>query len=208
MGISKTAAINQLKHRDEIYCYAEEHLSGDNGTNVCASLIPMRDTMPGIKDQIYRAIMHGVYPLIGELEEAGFCVGKVYEQQKVSPEELQALKAWMRDYYEWDYTVPICPAVFGAIHINHRNQVTVDWRTGMSCNWPNMVDPDPHTLCDFRDTSLQEISSAILDYRLAHIDKAKELATRQSSVVFGGCGGQVQRVFQAYLESYREFQSH
>lgn len=206
MGISKLSAQQQLKNRDQIYDLAWNHLSDDNdGTNVCVSLIPKRDTMPDIKNQIYRAIMHNVYPLIGELEEAGFCVGKTYECEKVSQAELLELKAWIREYFGWDYEVPICPAVFGAVHINHCNLVTVGRDTGMSCSWPNMIDPDPYELCDFRGMPLPEIVKLILDYRLDHISNVVKLAQTHHDTVFGGCGGQAQRIFDAYLNSYRDF---
>jgi len=205
MGITLDEAILQIRHRYQIYEVAANRMvdnSSDNGTNICASIVPMRDNLDELRSLIHHAIMTGVYPLIGELEEAGYCTGAVYKRQRLSESELQELKSWIRETYEWDYQLPICPATFGAIHINNRNCITVDRFTGAGCHWFDMDDPDPFDLGDFRCRDYRKIANEILDYRLERIEKVRQEIDEYPDMVFGGCGGNARPLLRQYVASY------
>lgn len=204
MGVSKSEASLQIEHRQQIYqvAYRQMETANHNGTNVCASIVPMRDNLDELPKLFYEAVMHNVYPLLGELEDAGYCTGKLYQQQKLTRTELANFHGWIRNKFDWDYQVPICPATFGAIHINNRNQLSVDRDTGAGCHWFNMEDPDPFELGDFRSYSYREIANLILDYRVERIEKVRFAQADYPEMVFGGCGGNARPLLQQYLESY------
>lgn len=205
MGVSKDEANLQLRHREQIYEVAVQqwdHPQAANGTNVCASIVPMRDNLDELPQLFYEAIMHNVYPLLGELEEAGYCTGKLYQQQKLTYTELANFRGWIRNKFDWYYQVPLCPATFGAIHIDNHNHLTVDRCTGAGCHWFDMSNPDPFDLGDFRNYSYREIANLILDYRVEHIEKVRSAQTDYPEMVFGGCGGNARPLLRQYLESY------
>lgn len=205
MVVSQSEASLQLQHRQQIYDTAR--LLADSNTNVCASIVPMQDNLDELRRLFYRAVNHNVYPLIGELEEAGYCTGAVYERQKISDEQLADFKTWIKDKFSWDYQVPTCPATFGAIHIDNRNHITIDCHTGAGCHWFNMSNPEPFDLGDFRNRDYRKIANEILDYRLSRIDEVRQSISGYPDLVFGGCGGNAQPLLQQYIASYDAWQA-
>lgn len=207
MGITEKAAESQIAHRKALYQVALARRVVDvlPGTNVCISLVPTTDNSHLLWNWFVEGISYNVFPLIGELEQAGLCQGEQYEQQRLTQAELSALKKRIWDELRWDYKVPYCPATIGAVHINNRNLVTITEKTGLSCGWPAMKGAGDLVMGDIRMDSLDRLSKSILAYRMARVEMARELVYQMPHMVFGGCGGNVRYLLQDYVASYDEF---
>ena len=98
--------------------------------------------------------------------------------------------------------MPTCPAAIGAIHVNNRNIVTVDKFTGLSCGWFGMGDPEIHEIGDIRKMSYEEIVQSILEYRESRILSVRCAIKEYPDMVFGGCGGNAQKLLADYVALY------
>ena len=94
----------------------------DNATNICASIVPTqinKEQLPNIIDWCFS---HNIFPLIGDLEDAG--KGKaLFDKLKIRETELQSLKNYIFEKHGEDYTIPICPSVLFGVHINHKGNI-------------------------------------------------------------------------------------
>lgn len=186
-------------------CLNKQHIerTGTNLTNIAASIVPDHDNLCEIIDILGECKQYGIFPLIGELEDAGHAKGDYYEAHKLHDQVgLAALRQEIEYSFGIKYEIPICPAAIGAIHINNRNIVTVDEFTGLSCGWFGMGDPKVHIIGDFREMSYAEIVSAILKYRESRIPEVRKAINSYPEQVFGGCGGNAHNLLKHYLSIY------
>lgn len=207
MNVTVGAALDQIKHRREIYQLALTRRMVDvmPGTNVCVSIVPMKSNINQVWDWILESVNYNVFPLVAELEEAGYCQKDFYRHECLSPAELSTLRARFWEELRFNYEVPFCPATVGAIHINNRNWVTVEEKTSLSCGWPGMESSGDVMVGDIRTDSLAELSRAILQKRIERIESVRQLVYQFPHMVFGGCGGNVRYLLQDYVRSYDEF---
>lgn len=170
----------------------------DNCTNVCASIVPTTENYEELPALIDFCLKNDVFPLIGDLEDSG--LGKeTYTSLKLSDEQLRAVKK----HFPEEYSIPICPSVLCGIHILHDGTIALDERTGLSCHWFWLEEPRIHVLkkaCEY--SSYSDIEMDILAYRKKRLQFVKSDAARVKELVFGGCGGDIKKLFDAYLQMY------
>lgn len=201
MGIGEKRAETQMRNTQYLFDLMAKR-SSHFGTHVAASIVPDADNVLELPYLVDEAVSHNVFPLIGELENAGHSKGDYYETHKLPREELDKLHAYIFAKYGFDYVVPYCPAAIGAIHINNRNIVTVDEFTGLSCGWFGMGDPKVHEIGDIREMSYQQIVGAILDYRKSRVPAVRAAINDYPDMTFGGCGGNARDLLTAYVGLY------
>lgn len=201
LGVDSTLATKHMENRQHLIELAGE-LGYDGVTSIGASIVPERDNYEEILDIVKHCIEHNVFPLIGELENAGYSKNEFYKQHKLTDEELTTLYRAIEQQYGINYKIPFCPAAIGAIHINNRNMVTVDTFTGLSCGWFGMGDPQPMIIGDIRQMTYEEIVRAILDYRAKRLPDVRRIIKECPNMVFGGCGGNARDLLTAYVALY------
>lgn len=176
----------------------------ENGrTNIAASIVPTQLNYSEILDIVTECISHNVFPLIGELELSG--KGQTnYYNLFLSPIELENLKIRIDEIWNGHYSIPVCPAVINGLHINNRNNITVDSFSGLSCHWFWLKEPKTESLVHLdSEVSLNALTATVLTYRQEHIDNIVGYLKNNTHVggAFGGCGGDVNQLFNAYLAS-------
>ena len=201
LGIESTLASKHMENRRHLLKIASE-LNYDGVTNIGASIVPESDNYDEIIGIMEQCVEHGVFPLIGELENAGYSKGEYYEQHKLSNDELLALQHAIVWRFGVSYKVPFCPAAIGAIHINNRNMVTVDSFTGLSCGWFGMGDPQPVVIGNICQMTYREIVHAVLEYRAERISEVRRIAKDYPEMIFGGCGGNARDLLDSYIALY------
>jgi hypothetical protein len=198
----------------EIYCSDDEFLSKqianvdiiknhvivrDNLTNICASIVPTTINQNEIIDIIDWCYTCNIFPLIGDLENAGNSVDK-YKLLKLPDSKLREIKQHILNKYG-EYQIPICPATLFGIHINHKGEVIVDRRSGLSCHWFWLVEPNTKEIDYFYDYSCNELSQVILEYRSEKRDEVSMELLITSPLIFGGCGGDIRELLTFYLDN-------
>lgn len=203
MGIDENGALAHLEHRRAFYKIAKETQSADGGTNVCGAIVPMQINRHELFYLIGSVIANGSFPLLTELEESGDCIGEYYSEQKIEWEDLLELHKLLYVKYGWYYEVPVCPAVIGALHIDNRNQVTVDAMTGWSCGWPMMRETERAVIGDIRKLHYRELADAAIRYRQSRLGAVRKELRKLNQTpgvsVFGGCGGKMRKLIELYL---------
>ena len=208
LGVGPKRAAKHLENRAHLLKTADWlnswHIerTGASLTGVAASIVPERDNLDELMTIIQQSVDSGVFPLIAELENAGHSKDEYYEQHKLHDHELRTLYQRIEERFGVKYEVPTCPATIGAIHINNRNIVTVDDFTGLSCGWFGMGDQKAHEIGDIRKMSYDEIVRAILEYREARIPEVRKAIKDYPDMVFGGCGGNAQKLLADYVALY------
>ena len=209
LGVGCKRAAVHLTNRGHLLKIANDlnqrHIerTGESLASVAASIVPERDNLDELMELIAECARHGVFPLIGELENAGYAKdGNYHEQHKLQSSELQHLHQQIAERFGVDYVMPTCPATIGAIHINNRNIVTVDEFTGLSCGWFGMGDPKAHEIGDIREISYTEIVHRILEYRKLRIPEVRKAIQDYPEMVFGGCGGNARKLLADYVALY------
>lgn len=208
LGVGPERAAEHLRNRLHLQNLAKDlnawHIerTGENYTGVAASIVPERDNLDELVGLISECLKYGIFPLIGELENAGRSNGEYYEQHKLHDHELRTLYQQIEQRFGISYEMPTCPATIGAIHINNRNIVTVDEFTGLSCGWFGMGDPKVHEIGDIRKMSYAEIVRDILEYREARIPAVRQAVNDYPDMVFGGCGGNARKLLADYITLY------
>lgn len=208
LGVSPERAAEHLSNRVRFQNLAmalsqwHQERTGSHLTNIAASIVPERSNMDEIVALFGQCLCYDIFPLIGELENAGSAKGNYYEAHRLSNEELRILREKIEQQYGVKYETPICPATIGAIHINNRNIVTVDKFTGLSCGWFGLGEPEVHEIGDIREMSYDDINRAILDYRESRISAVRAALNGYPRSVFGGCGGNAQKLLAEYIALY------
>jgi len=57
-------------------------------------------------------------------------------------EPLNKIKNYIKKKHSVDYEIPICPASISSIHITNTNKVICNERTGLSCPWFWLDEPE------------------------------------------------------------------
>lgn len=175
----------------------------NNGvTNIGASIVPTSVNYDELKRIITCCLRSNWFPLIGQLESAGMC-SKLFGELELTEEELDSIKQWLLDTYGIDYEMPTCPATISGIHITNRNKIILDKRTGLSCPWFWLDEPQIEVVGDINDMSYDEIVERILEYRASKYEDVCRMRDNTQLYPFGGCGGNVKSLLKTYTEVYR-----
>lgn len=170
----------------------------DGTTNLGASIVPTAKNYEETFKIIDFCMDNGIYPLLGQLENAGKC-SRIFNQLALSEEKLIALKNYIAYNYDVHYEIPVCPATISGIHITNTNRVIVDERTGLSCGWFWLDEPKMIEIGNIIDMSGEEITAKIIAYRKS---KFADVVTIEKSLEvnpFGGCGGDAKQLLQQYI---------
>ena len=166
---------------------------------VAASIVPSKKNLNEVVDIVQKCVENNVFPMLGQLEYAGLAVDN-YDEYLLTKDELLKLKSEISDVIGVEYSTPFCPSVIAGIPIAYNNIVTVDKRSGLSCAWFWLEDPDMHELCNINDIdSFLVAEKAILDYRKTTISNMEKIADEIEIHPFGGCGGNVRNLLQKYV---------
>ena len=204
LGVGPELAARHIANRRHLLMLARELGQRCNSgvTNIAASIVPERGNLGELMGIVDQCVSNGVFPLIGELENAGDSENEYYAEHKLSNEELADLHAQIGRRFGINYEVPFCPAAIGAIHVNNRNIVTVDKFTGLSCSWFGMSNPEPYEIGDIRKMSYDGIVRIIMAYRDARIPEVRKAIREYPEMVFGGCGGNARMLLEKYVSLY------
>lgn len=182
------------------YQSIKEVIHCENGvTNLGASIVPTSvnyDELPLIIDYCMK---NGIFPLIGQLEDAGSC-SKIFKELQVKEQDLIKFRNYLSSTYGVDYEVPTCPATISSIHITNTNNIILDKKTGLSCPWFWLHEPQLQVIGNIQDMSYDEIVESILNYRTAKLSDVEEMEKNNELYPFGGCGGNVKRLLRTYIE--------
>lgn len=175
----------------------------DGCTNLAASFVPTNINWPIIVSLIKNIYDSNIFPMIGDLENSGR--GREhFDVLNLSDKKLEKLKVEICSIVGTDYTVPQCPAVISSIHISTDNDVIVDEYSGLSCNWFWLEEPKLKTLFALNEeTTLKEVSERLLQYRQSHLNDVKSWLEQHKdrNTTFGGCGGDIIFLLEAYLNT-------
>ena len=172
----------------------------DNQTNIAASIVPTIHNKHEINELVTSCIEHGIYPLLGQLENSG-SAKRIFNELFLDDEALRKCKKDIEEYLGERYNIPFCPAVITGIHINNDNKITLDRRTGLSCHWFWLDEPNVDILCDLREMSdIDTISRQILEARKRKFQDFLGIKDSLVSDVFGGCGGNKKEIFDIYVK--------
>lgn len=178
--------------------------TNDEHTNFAASIVPTKLNKDFIIPIVEECLESRIFPLIGELELSG--KGQInYENLSLEKEELLEIKENVEKIIGKQYDIPICPSIISGIHFNSNGNITVDEYTGLSCHWFWLEEPKVKTLLTTNEhTSLYQIQNAIFTYRDSQLYKIEDYLKSLNKVglAFGGCGGDVNKIFTQYLEHY------
>lgn len=181
------------------YQRLKEAVRTSNGTtNLGASIVPTSKNKSELRRIIDWCIENKVYPLLGQLENAGKCA-HIFEELKLSEEELLALREYMNTKYGIHYEIPVCPATISGVHITNTNYVIVDERTGLSCGWFWLDEPQMITIGNITDMTLADITTEIIAYRKAKFPSVVQIAKALEPNPFGGCGGDAKILLNQYI---------
>lgn len=172
----------------------------NNGvTNLGASIVPTSvnyDELPVIIDW---CIENGIFPLIGQLEDAGSC-SKVFNDLEVKEADLIKVRSYLSRTYGINYEMPICPATICGIHVTNTNNVILDERTGLSCPWFWLGEPQVKAIGNILNMNYSEIVKRIMEYRASKLPDVIEMEKHIELYPFGGCGGNAKRLLKTYID--------
>ena len=171
----------------------------ENGaTNLGASIVPTSKNYNELFEIIDYCMDNGIYPLIGELENAGKC-SNIFDSLKIEQDKLYSIVNYINKKYDIDYRIPICPATISGIHITNTNKVIIDRKTGLSCGWFWLNDPEMIEIGDITNMTEEEIISNIIMYRKSKLADVISIEKSLKYNAFGGCGGDIKQLFQKYI---------
>jgi len=161
-----------------------------SGPDMALSVVITRINIDDIPHIVEFCKNNAIFPLIAELEYAGRAK-RIYSELAPSVHELLELKQKVDEILGYEYVVPICPAALVGLHITNVGECVIDRRTGMSCGWFYLKEPDYVSLGNVRHHDVKHLLYAQLEYRSgitpdALIDWWRDVRAR---LVFGGCGG-------------------
>lgn len=170
----------------------------DGTTNLGASIVPTAKNYDDVYKIIEFCMDNNIYPLLGQLEKSGKAT-EVYEELYVGRKKLNRIRHYLFKRYGIDYEMPICPATISGIHITNTNRVIVDKRTGLSCGWFWLDEPEMIEIGNILDVSLEEITSKIIAYRKSKFADVLSITSNLKVYPFGGCGGNAHRLLHEYI---------
>lgn len=171
-------------------------------TTIGASIVPTSRVYFEMPQIIDYCLKKGFFPLIGQLESAGTC-SREYEDLKLTDEQLMKIRNSMLEKYGINYEMPTCPATISGIHITNRNKVILDKRTGLSCPWFWLDEPQLEVIGDINNMSYDEIVKRIQEYRDSVYEEVCHMRDNIELYPFGGCGGNVKSLLKTYTEVYK-----
>ena len=168
-------------------------------TNLGASIVPTSvnyDELPFIIDW---CVKNNIFPLIGQLEDAGSC-SKVYKDLEVKEEDLNKFRKFIEDTYGVNYEMPICSATISGIHVTNTNKIILDKRTGLSCPWFWLDEPQLEVIGNIENMSYEKIVKEILKYRALKLQDVENMEKNIELYPFGGCGGNAKQLLKTYID--------
>lgn len=174
----------------------------DGTTNLAASIVPTKINYNETYEIIDFCMKYGIFPLIGQLENAGKC-SKIFEELKLEQYELQDLKDYINQRYGIKYKIPICPATISGIHITNTNNVIVDKKTGLSCAWFWLEEPEMITIGNIKEMDIDEITKKIIEYRKSKFVDVINIEKSLNPNTFGGCGGDTKQLLNQYINNVK-----
>lgn len=195
---------NRLEQYFNNFLRINEVSHANNGvTNIGASIVPTSINYDELRKIISCCLRNKWFPLVGQLESAGMC-SKRFNELKLTEGELYTIKQWMLVAYGIDYEIPTCPATISGIHITNRNKIILDKRTGLSCPWFWLDEPQIEVIGDINDMDYDEIVQRIQEYRDSRFQDVEEMAKNVEQYPFGGCGGNVKKLLKTYIDIKKE----
>lgn len=181
------------------YQRLKEAVRTNNGaTNLGASIVPTSKNYSELRKIIDWCMENKVYPLLGQLENAGKCA-HIFDELKLQEKELLTLRDYMRTQYDVHYEIPVCPATISGVHITNTNYVIVDERTGLSCGWFWLDEPTMIVIGNILDMTLEDITTKIIAYRKSKFPAVIQMAKALKPNPFGGCGGDAKILLEQYI---------
>ena len=182
------------------YQALQEVTHAKNGvTNLGASIVPTSVNYNELPSIIDWCMENDIFPLIGQLEDAGNC-SKLYKELEVKKEDLITFKNYLSNNYGIDYEMPTCPATISGIHVTNTNKVILDKRTGLSCPWFWLDEPQLEVIGNIENMRYDEITKAILAYRASKLPDVEEMEKNIELYPFGGCGGNAKQLLRTYID--------
>lgn len=161
----------------------------DGLTNLAFSIVPTKVSLYDIEEVIEFAKKHNIFPSIGELETAGRSTRELYNELSLTDEEIQYVRDVVNDNLWLHYKRPICPAIMTSLHVDNLGGVIVDRKTGLSCKWFLLKDPDVISLGNIKETNVAELINMVRNYRQKCFATPGQLDHCNIDYEFGGCGG-------------------
>ena len=181
------------------YQRLKEVIRTNNGTtNLGASIVPTSKNYDEIYEIIDWCMDNHVYPLLGQLENAGKCA-HIFKELELNEDKLLSLKHYIETKYDVNYAIPVCPATISGIHITNTNQVIVDERTGLSCGWFWLDEPRMISIGNITDMTFEDITAKIIAYRKSKFANVIKIAKSLAPNPFGGCGGDTKTLLTQYI---------
>lgn len=182
------------------YQALKEVTHAENGvTNLGASIVPTSVNYNELPAIINYCMENGIFPLIGQLEDAGSC-SKIFKDLEVKEDDLVKFRNYLSQTYGVDYEMPTCPATISAIHITNTNNIILDKRTGLSCPWFWLDEPQLEVIGDIQNMNYDEIVTKILEYRASRLLNVEEMEKHVELYPFGGCGGNAKQLLRTYID--------
>lgn len=182
------------------YQALREVTHAQNGvTNLGASIVPTSINYSELPSIIDYCIANGIFPLIGQLEDAGSC-SKIFKDLEVKEEDLIKFRNYLSTTYGVDYEVPTCPATISGIHVTNTNNIILDKRTGLSCPWFWLDEPQLQVIGNIENMDYNEIVKTILAYRASKLTDVEEMEQHVELYPFGGCGGNAKKLLRTYID--------
>lgn len=170
----------------------------NNKTNIAASIVPTAYNIDEIEMLVESCVNHGIFPLLGQLEYSG-SAKDVFDTLNLDDSVLSVKKERVEKIIGEEYRVPFCPSVITGYHISNDNKITIDHRTGLSCHWFWLDEPNVDIMFDLNDiTDFKAISKQIIDIRKERFNEFLRIKDSLITDIFGGCGGNKKDIFEIY----------
>ncbi len=167
-------------------------------SRLALSIVPTRLNLEDLLKMVEYCKGHGIFPSIGELEYAGKAKKK-YNELSVTIQELRVLKSEVDKLLGFNYCRNLCPAALTSIHINNRGNCVVDRKTGLSCSWFMLREPELTPIGNMKEDTLLQMRKKTIDYRLSRLGRTLEIQKTVPDYPFGGCGGSPSLLLESYL---------
>lgn len=201
--LNKKGAARRIYEANEYLLNAGYGSKDGKYTDLAYSIVPTIFSYDGIPEVIDFAEKNGIFPSIGELENAGNVYRKgIKDVLDVNSEDLLNLKKLADNYSNGDYKRPICSAILTGIHIDNMGDCIVDRTSGLNCKWFLLTEPDVYKIGNIRNISVKHLFDKVNEYRKQQFTKNNNLFKKyiEEEVVFGGCGGNIKEVFKLAIE--------
>ncbi|MFC2108367.1 radical SAM protein [Candidatus Bipolaricaulota bacterium] len=169
-------------------------------TPLAASIVPSRENITEIPELVRFCLARDIFPLIGEIEDAGLAKGNL-PRMAPTVEEIAKMQEDVQDVLGERYNIPTCPSVISGIHVDHSGAIVVDERTGLSCPWFWLSEPSLFEVGQVsRESTWEAIGDQVLTYRIKVIEDVRKLAAELVDFPIGGCGGNARDLIQHYIQ--------